>query len=85
MTFDELIDIVDGAYPEGLVRKYVDDPDGYHGDGLAKFIAVELKETFDPAESSSRQLDDAVRAIARSVNDLNEVLDELRNTLVNGQ
>lgn len=74
ITLNDIIDIADAAYPDGLVRLYHDDPHGQHGDTLAKFIAIELRETYYDAATDKRKLDDAYDAIEKAVRELQRVL-----------
>src|SRR5512137_2491609 len=46
LILDELIAIADEGYSDGLVLAYHEEPDGEHGDTLAKFVAVDLADTF---------------------------------------
>ena len=80
MTLNELINIASAAYPDGLIAvEYWDfkrecprrNPKG--GDTLALFIALELKDTYDPDASAVEQLETALRAIARARGDLEAV------------
>lgn len=59
MTLDELIKIASNVYSDNLIEEYHRDPETNHGDLLAKFIAAELTETFDPEASSEEQLAEA--------------------------
>lgn len=79
MKLDELVDIVDAAYPDGYVRLYYDDPEGEHGDTLAKFIAVELKDTYDEDASTADQLEEAGRVMAVACDQLQGVIAALEN------
>ena len=73
MHIDRLISIASSAYPDGLVGEYHIDPKGDYGDGLAKFVALELKDTFDPEASDIGQLEEASKAIGRAVKELQDV------------
>jgi hypothetical protein len=77
MKLEALIDIADQAYPDGLVRNYFDDPQGNHGDSLARFIAFELTETFDENANDENQLIQAIHVIANGRDELEQVLDAL--------
>lgn len=76
MTLDDLIKIADEAYSShadmsaGLITAYHENPDGEHGDGLARFIAVELNETFDPDATTLEQLSEANRVMTVAMNQL---------------
>ena len=80
MTLNELINITSAAYPDGLIAvEYWDfkrecprrNPKG--GDTLALFIALEIKDTYDPDATAEQQLETASRAIARAQGDLGSV------------
>lgn len=78
MNLDRLIGIISDVYPDGLVQLYHEDPEGRHGDTLAKFIAIEVSETFDEDLPSAEQLDEAYRVLARARDDLDEVLSAIQ-------
>lgn len=77
MKLEELIDIANQAYPDDFVRQYYDDPQGNHGDSLARFIAFEIIETFDEEGTDENQLAQAIHAIANGRDELDKVLDAL--------
>lgn len=77
MTLDELIAIVDSGYGDGVVRNYHEDRDGDHGDILAKFIAVEVAETFDGDSSDADQFSEAERVLERAQEDIARALHAL--------
>lgn len=79
MKLSEIIAIADRAYPDGLVQAHFENPDGQHGDTLAEFIALELKDTYDADASSQDQLAEAVRAMRRARDELEGVLAALEN------
>ena len=56
MTFEQLIAKIDGAYPDEMLSRYAADPDENHGDPLASFIVVELRETFEADAGDELQL-----------------------------
>ena len=61
MTLEQLIKIADEAYgPDGMVQQYFENPDGEFGDGLARFVAVEIGDTYDGGSSDVEQLEAAV-------------------------
>ena len=67
MTLDQIIAIAgkasedDGTVGENLVERDHQYLDGNFGDGLARFIAAELAETYDPEASTGEQLNEAAR------------------------
>lgn len=81
MTLKELIDIVDEAYPDGVVGQCHADPAGDHGDTLAKFVEVELRETFDPDVGTRDQLVEALRVMETARDELQGVVDALETEL----
>jgi len=72
MKINDIIDVVNKAYGDGLIAAYWDydnscfkeNPNG--GDGLAEFIAQELYETFDPKASNKEQINTASKALGRA-------------------
>ena len=82
MTLKELLDLANAAYPDGQLAEYYDVNgnfvDNKHGgDGLARFIVVEITETYDAKASKTRQVEEAMRVMARARDDIEEVLREL--------
>jgi len=74
MTFDEIVEIADEAYPDGLIKQ-----GGGSGDGLAKFIYQELKETYDAAASEEVQIKEAIRVMWMARRELEAVEYAFRN------
>ena len=77
MTLNKLINAASVAYPDRLIAvAYWDfrrecprrNPKG--GDTLALFIALEIKDTYDPDASDEQQIEEVSRVIARAQNDL---------------
>lgn len=77
MTLDRIIDMIDPAYEDGLIRAYFEEPDVAHGDGLAKFIVDELRETYDETAPEQVQLDQAFGALTSALKQLWAVRDAL--------
>ena len=80
MTLNELINIASAAYPDGLIAvEYWDfkrecprrNPKG--GDTLALFIALEIKDTYDPDASDEQQLETVLKDLSRARGDLEAV------------
>lgn len=74
MTLNQLIRAASDAYPEDLIWQCHAGATNV-GDGLAKFIAIELKETFDVEASEEQQLEEAVRVLKTARENLDRVLD----------
>lgn len=79
MSLDEIIAIADDHYPDGLVGRHHEGEKVY--DTLAEFIAVELKDTYDPDASSEAQLREALRAMETARDELEEVVTGFRRSL----
>ena len=76
MEITRLIKIASSAYSrDGEVFAYHKHPEGNFGDGLAKFIAIELLETFDETASDDDQLFTAAEVMRISNNELEKVMD----------
>lgn len=83
MKMNDLIRIAASGYPDAQVLEYWDfegaqprsNPDG--GDTLARFVAMELAETFDSDASTDEQVSEAVRALNRAVQDLQSVINAI--------
>ena len=77
MTLQELIDIADAVYPDGLVGAYHQNITVDNGDTLAKFLVIELRETFDTDASDDEQLAAAERAVYAAIGELEAVREAL--------
>jgi len=79
MTFDKIIVVVNDIYGrDDMIYQYYDDPDGMHGDTLAKFIFHELHDTYDEDADDAEQIEEAIRVIHRGKEQLEEVVVALR-------
>lgn len=81
MTLKQIIGIADEMYPDGLVGYYFRDPDTNHGDTLAKFIAVELQDTYDESATDTEQLRAAYMVMRSASRELRAVTDEFERRL----
>ena len=79
MKLLEIIKIADEAYGDDLIMQYHKDRDREHGDSLAKFIAIELEETYDDSTDRQEQLYEARRVMNRALEDVGRVLAALEN------
>jgi len=87
MTLRELIEIADEGYSQsGLfpILAYHEDPESEHGDTLAKWIALELANTYDAEETDEGQLSDACDAILSAADQLQAVHDALSRGVQHG-
>ena len=76
MKLSTIINIADKAYPDGLVKQAFEEGD-HVGDGLAEFIARELRETYDEKASSLEQLEEACRVMHNARRELVDVAEAL--------
>ena len=92
MKLNELIGIASAAYPDGwIATEYWDfkrerprrNPKG--GDTLALFIALELKDTYDPDASDAQQIEVALKALTKAQGDLEAVSTALAGELAKRQ
>jgi hypothetical protein len=74
MTLKEVIGIADAAYDDGLVQAYFEDRDGQHGDTLAKFIAMELADAFEPDLPDEKQIAAAIRVMTTAIHQIEDVV-----------
>jgi hypothetical protein len=74
-TLDEIIALADKMYSDGMIGLYHKHPKENHGDSLAKFIEIELRETFNPDASRFEQLENARRIISLASDDLQAIAD----------
>ncbi len=77
MTLDEIIQVADEAYPDGLVARAHKGEDA--GDTLALFIVRELGDIYDPDASDAEQAAAASGALETAVNELQAVCGALEN------
>ena len=83
MKLNELINRAAVGYPDAQLLEYWDSAherprnnrDG--GDTLARFIVIEMAETFDPDASDEEQINEAVRVINRAIADMQAVIEQL--------
>lgn len=85
MKIGAIIKIVDEAYPDGLVGQYHAKPTREHGDGLARFIAIELKETFDAKATDLEQLTEAYNKMKSAYDELGAVVSALAGNIANAR
>ena len=71
MELKQLIAIADSAYPDGLVGLAAHGEPV--GDGLAEFIARELRDTFDESITDSEQFGEAMRVLGIAIRKLGGV------------
>jgi len=81
MTLNHLIKTASKGYPDDLVEMIHAGNDGRDppmvADGLASFVATEIKETFDEDASNKEQLDTAIGVVHKAIEDLEGVLNSL--------
>jgi len=71
MKLNDIMEVVDKAYPDGFTQNYWDasakrpDPTG-SGDTLAEFVVREIYETYDKRATSKQQLEEAARVMRRA-------------------
>ena len=68
--------IVDEAYGDGLVMAHHRRPGGSIGDGLARFIASEIRDTFDP--EGKNQIAEAIRKMETAREQIDGIVRALR-------
>ncbi len=77
MTLDEIIQMADEAYPDGLVARTHKGEDA--GDTLALFIVREFADIYDPDASDAEQVVAASGAMETAINELQAVCSALEN------
>jgi hypothetical protein len=74
----ELLNMANKGYPDEYLSEYYDAVTGERrqgkGDSLAKYIVTELTETFDPDAPRGEQVEQAHRALANVIDDLDHVI-----------
>jgi hypothetical protein len=83
MKLGQLVAAANDRYPDQYLSQYFDMPREKFltrgcGDGLARFIVVEIRDTFDPAATDEAQVDEAIRVLEQGQNDLESALRGLR-------
>jgi hypothetical protein len=73
----KLLRMANKGYPDGFLSEYFD-KSGKHrpgdGDTLAKFIVLELRETFDADATREEQIGEAHRVLNNAIRDLEGVI-----------
>jgi hypothetical protein len=88
MFLNDLIRIINKAYPDGLIEQNWDFQDecpkveAKNGDTLAEFIVQEIADTFEPDADESEQLAGALRVIHQAIDDLDRVANALNRKIV---
>lgn len=87
MFLNDLIRIVDKAYPEGQIREnwnFEDEcpAEKQTGDTLAVFIVQEIADTFEPEAEDGEQMAGALRVIHQAIDDLDRVANALNRRIV---
>ncbi len=77
MTLDEIIQMANKAYPDGLVAKAHKGEDA--GDTLALFIVRELADIYEPDASDAEQAAAANGAMGSAIDELQAVCSALEN------
>jgi hypothetical protein len=81
MKLITLMRLVDEAYGDGQVMACNREPSGNHGDGLARFVEAEIRETFEPGAITGNQIKEAIRKMETAREDLDRVVRTLRRIL----
>ena len=79
MKLTEIMKIASSAYPDDLIMRYHKNPKHDFGDTLAKFLAVEIKDTYDADEPAGEQLLYAARKVDTAIQELAKVRERLQN------
>lgn len=77
MKFTDLIERINDAYPDDMLALYAREPEGDHGDPLAKFIVAELRETFEPEQGDEYQARMALDLIDKAHREVGAVVERL--------
>jgi hypothetical protein len=84
MQLKALIKIADEAYPDGLIAQAHKDKrrSDNLGDGLARFIADELSDTYDARQPNHLQLADAADVMQCAMDQIRDIYDALVHRVV---
>jgi hypothetical protein len=81
MKLVELLKKANKGYPDEYLAEYFDEETGERregsGDLLARFVAVELRETYDSGSDEETQTTEAIRVLERARARLQGVIDAL--------
>jgi len=81
LTLKEILDLANKGYPDGFLEGFYDGngkfKDPIPGDGLARFVVLEIGETFDPDDPKDVQLKAAIGVMEAAVRDLEGVIEAL--------
>jgi hypothetical protein len=81
MMLVELLNAANQGYPDGYLAEYYDTKTGKRkpgsGDGLARFIVLELIDTFDSEATDDSQIGIATQVLERAREDLLGVIQAL--------
>ena len=83
MKLGQLVAAANSKYPDQFLSQYFDVAREKFltrgcGDGLARFIVVEIRDTFDGAATDAAQVDEAIRVLEQGQTDLESALRGLR-------
>lgn len=83
MKLGQLVAAANDRYPGQFLSQYFDVAREKFltrgcGDTLARFIVVEIRDTFDPAGTDATQVDEAIRVLEQGQKDLESALRGLR-------
>ena len=82
----ELLNIANKGYPDQWLSNFYNpttgdllplDPEDGINDGLARFLVIELRETFEAGKPRADQLEEAYRVVSMGVRDMQSVLEVL--------
>jgi hypothetical protein len=77
MKLDQLMSRANVLYPDNMIQRYYTEPKRNHGDTLAKFIVLELQDTFDPDVTDKIQTQTAQRTMVAAARELLNIAEGL--------
>ena len=83
MTLVQLLNKANEGYDDHFLSEYFHPKTGKfnrkaEGDGLARFIVIEISETFDAESADLQHVDEAIRVMEQARDDIRRVLRVLR-------
>lgn len=84
MELKKLLEVANKGYPDGYLAHYYDEDGNFvegDGDTLARFVVIEIIETYAPGESEEEQLETATTAMKRARKDIEGVVQALKSEL----
>jgi len=84
LTIKDILDVASEGYPDEFTRAYYDEDGEFvddFGDTLARFVVLEISETYEEDAADAEKLSVAIGVIEKAIEDLEGVAKALRDRL----